>query len=539
MDKSFKYRTGIYMLVSLVVLTVLTTVCYLMNIDENFEGFVEISYFDLLMEQIANTLIVLSLTSVLSTNFGQAYWIDIKDTKLVTPFWGCFIGITVYLLTALVFSLIAFATGFNTGVVVSAVLATVLLIILTFKMISIYFGKDELKKQLSVEYKHKILLKNNSYVEDYFRRLQKYLEEVEGREFTGKSKYIGRLKEEIQVLESGLRSKDEHVVDAVHKEHIDKYIKGLKELDDINLKIEEYTKNAINNNEIEVVRENIELLVECENYDTFFNLIEALFNWDEVYACRVLKDLSEKNMAWLEKDRVFFFKQYALQKLMEQSGKLDAIQNLLSIYDMSNLGMSKLEPRIALVSEKSLRLQKREVEVLKEVNNIEDIKEGIRREREVMKQIKQEDEQLRDELISILESGTTKDFRSFYIPIKEACIAYDEGKYETVNKYVMVILTNYKKDMQCIWGFSGLSDIQAEAKFTFSYVTEEEFLMIYKLIEKDKKNHIISESDKDDLLKMAKVTIDNNPWSHINAETLEIFNATLDISKESITKKND
>jgi hypothetical protein len=88
-----------------------------------------------------------------------------------------------------------------------------------------------------------------------------------------------------------------------------------------------------------VVRENIELLVECENYNTFFELLEELFDWDEKYACRTLLDLSRKNKAWIIKDRMNFFKQYALGKLISSSGKLDALHNLLMIYDTTNLGM--------------------------------------------------------------------------------------------------------------------------------------------------------------------------------------------------------
>ena len=151
MNMQFRARTCIYVITSLIILTITTAICSLCGIDKFFGSFVDISYFDLLTGQIANTLIVLSLTSVLSSDFGQAYWIDIKDTKLITPFWWCFIGITVYLLTAMVFSITVYAMGCDAGVVVSAVFSTGLLIILTFKMISIYFGKEELKKQLLVE----------------------------------------------------------------------------------------------------------------------------------------------------------------------------------------------------------------------------------------------------------------------------------------------------------------------------------------------------------------------------------------------------
>ena len=510
MNIRFKFSIGIYIVTALAVLVICTTICYLTNADQIIEHFIDINYFELLEEQVANTLIVLSLTSVLSTNFGQAYWVDIKDTKLVTPFWSCFIGITVYLLTALVFSMGAYAAGIHGGVVISAVFATILLIILTFKMISIYFGKEDLKKQLIVEYKHRLILNNTSYVDDYLRRLKKYLQEVEGKEFAGKGKYIKKLKDEIQTIENQLNSECEPVVDAAHKSHIDKHIKCMEELQDIDLKIEEYTKNAINNNETEVVRENIELLVECENYNTFFNLIEELFEWDAKYACKTLKELSKKNMAWRIKGKTTFFYQYALSKLITQSGKLDAIQNLLMIYDASNLGMSQLEPRIRVVTEKCNALQRRELEISRILNEIEDFRTAMKKERELRKQVLEEDALLQKELLDILQGATAKDLRAFYIPMKETCTAYEEGKYEIVNKYLKVILENFNQDILYIQVSSGILEINARTEFTFSYVTKEEQALIEKLLEMDETKGNISSEDKAVLSKMNSVTISND-----------------------------
>ncbi len=482
MEVRFKYRTAIYILSSIVVLSALTITCNIFGISVWFDHLIDINYFELLSGQIANTLIVLSLTSVLSSDFGQAYWVDIKESKLVTPFWGCFIGITVYLLTALVFSVCAYAAGIHSGIVVSAVFATVLLIVLTFKMISIYFGKEELKKQLSVEYKHKMILYHNSYVSDYLRKLQEYLKEVEEKEFSGKGRYISKLKKEIQSIETGLNSDDERIADASRKNHLEKYFKCLEDVKTIDLKIIEYTKNAISNNVTEVVKENIGLLTECQNYYTFLNLLEELFDWDEKYACVTLSELSKKNRAWIVKEKMNFFKKYALNKLITQSGKLDAIQNLLLIYDPSNLGMSKLEPQI---------------------NDILDRQHELR---------EKEDEQLSNELLSILQNASTKDFRMYYLPIRETCTAYDEGKYEIVNKYLTVILENYHQELRYIRIRSGITNIGRPMEFTFSYVTEEEKLMIDQLIEKDRNNHYISEMDKTVLSNMDTVSINNDTF---------------------------
>ena len=102
MEIHLKSRTVKYVSVTVAFLLVTTFLLYLFNMDKAIESLPEINYFDLLLGQIANTLIVLSLTSVLSSNFGQAYWVDIKETKLIKPFWTCFTGITVYLLNSIV-----------------------------------------------------------------------------------------------------------------------------------------------------------------------------------------------------------------------------------------------------------------------------------------------------------------------------------------------------------------------------------------------------------------------------------------------------
>ena len=74
---------------------------------------------------------------------------------------------------------------------------------------------------LLVEYKHMLILKNSSYVSDYHRRLEKYLEEVEGKEFLGKSRYVKKIKKEIMEIGNGLNSREESTVDEIHKKHIE------------------------------------------------------------------------------------------------------------------------------------------------------------------------------------------------------------------------------------------------------------------------------------------------------------------------------
>ena len=67
MDTKFKFRTVVYIVVTLVVLSVTSLTCHFLGIEQILDGFTDINYFDLLTGQVANTLIVLSLTSVLAT----------------------------------------------------------------------------------------------------------------------------------------------------------------------------------------------------------------------------------------------------------------------------------------------------------------------------------------------------------------------------------------------------------------------------------------------------------------------------------------
>lgn len=526
----FMSRTVIYVTVTIVVLLLVSSLCQMCAIEEICVS-LGVDFFGVLTGQIGNTLIVLSLTSVLSENFGQAYWVDIKESKLIAPFWGCFIGITVNLLSALVYSVIAFAIGFKSGVIVSALVATMLLVILTFKMISIYFGKAELKKQLKIEYKKMLILSHTSYVTDYYRRLIAFCGEVEKQNFPKKNSFIKNLRKEIKKLEADINSKDEKKVDVVHKEHIKRSIESLEGLKSIDLKILEYTKNAIKDNHTEVVRENVELLVECENYSTFFDLLDELFEWDEKYACSTLKKLSEKNKAWLIKDKMIYFKQNALRKLISESGKLDVIQTLLLIYDASNLGMKNLKGQLKDIKKHSLELLKEKTRLENEFLQIDNLDEMLRKTNELSKQIENESVQLKEKLLNILANASVKELRSFYVPIKEAILAYNEGEYSIVNKFLQIILINFEQDRSMIEMCSGIFEVDVEITYTFSYVTDDEMFLIDQLIIMDEKVMAIPEEVKSRLSCLDKVIITNNPTTTMNEESVEIFRSAMDLPK--------
>lgn len=536
MKIKFRNRIIIYIFIALFVLLGVSLLCEYLNVEIWFDRLLGLRYFDVLTSQIANTLIVLSLTSILSANFGQAYWIEIKEAKLVTPFWGCFIGITVYLLTGLIYSIASYAVGFKTGIIVSAAASTMLLVVLTFQMLSIYFGKEELKKQLRMEYKKLVILTRSAYASDYLRRLQQHLEIAKNEEFPKKRKILVSTRREICRLNDKLHSNDPISIEKCHKEHLNHYFDGKKCLEEIDNKIIGFTQNAINNNDMEVVRENIELLVETENFNTFFDLLEDLFDWNAYYAIEMLSQLSKKNKSWIIRNRMRFFKKYALQKLVCESGRLDAIQKLLQMYDPSNLGMKDIKDKLCTIGKEALLLKAKEtksIEVLNEkMSTNEDMESALLKYQEMCESIKTEDWKLAEQLNRLLCSLNTKDWRSFYIPIEEACIAYEEKKYAEANRYVEVIVANFDQDMIWIKSATEMNKLKTEIVFTFSYVTPDEEKMIHQLIRWDEKLGVIPTHYKGKLLEMAIVQLDNKLSSDINASSMEVIRSVLDTPVE-------
>lgn len=536
MNAKIRFRTAIYIGVTLFVLTAVSLLCAFAGVTVMLNNLLDISYFDVLTGQIANTLIVLSLTSVLSDNFGQAYWMDIKECKLITPFWGCFVGITVYLLTALLFSVVSYGLDFRCGLIVSAVASTCLLVTLTFKMISIYFGKETLKKQLRMDYRKMMILDRSPYYTDYLRRLETLLKECEAEQFPKKNRFVKKIRKELKASKEKLNAGEKAVVDKAYEDHRSVYEQGMKHLEQTDTKIIEYTKNAIACNDTEVIRENIELLVETENYRTFFELLEPVFDWDANYALDMLRELSRKNAAWIIKDQMPFFMKYALQELISKSGKLDVIQKLLRMYDPSNLGMRKLAEEFREIGDAALALSQQEQRSLAELEKRyagnQDEQQFLLECHQLRNSVKEDDERLARKLEGLLATATTKDLRSYYLPIEEICIAYEEGKYSIANRYIEVILASAEKDLRLIKFNTNMKSIKKEMEFTFSYVTQQEIAMIQRLIKRDEHLGMILAGYKVGLLKLQEIRMDNNPWSDMTPFMREVFRSTLDLPKE-------
>lgn len=145
-----------YIMIEIAAFSIIRLVVYLLMrllFQEGIAVFpTNFNEFDLLIAQISNTFIVLSLTSVLSTNMGTVYWIDIKDEKLVRPFFWCFYALTTYLLTSMVISIIEFFIQDLYGLCISFFMSIILLIFLTISMIDAHFNRNQIKNKYRWEY---------------------------------------------------------------------------------------------------------------------------------------------------------------------------------------------------------------------------------------------------------------------------------------------------------------------------------------------------------------------------------------------------
>ena len=243
----------------------------------------------------------------------------------------------------------------------------------------------------------------------------------------------------------------------------------------------------------------------------------------------MLRALSKKNMAWIGRDRISFFKQYALHKLITDSGKLSAVKLLLMIYDPDNKGMDGLMPQTREIAQACDELKKQEAAMARQAADAEDLTACFREQKKQRQQIQDEQDRLKSRLGEILAGAKTRDLRSFYLPIREALTAFDCGDYDVVNRYVTVILNVVEQDIYTIWALSEITRFHPAMEFTFSYVTAGEMALICQLADKDEKTMAIPDQHKQWLLSLGRVRISSDPMFGINGSTLEIFRRTLDL----------
>ena len=101
--------------------------------------------------QLSLTFITISVMSVLSDKSMVVYWENIAEARLIRPVFGSFAAYTAYSITATVGSGISVILHNHLGFLVFFVANILILIMLTWAMVDVYFGREDKKRRLEQE----------------------------------------------------------------------------------------------------------------------------------------------------------------------------------------------------------------------------------------------------------------------------------------------------------------------------------------------------------------------------------------------------
>lgn len=102
---------------------------------------------DVIITQYTITFLIVSLLSLLSGSGEYVYWIDILEEKIISPRLLNFISLSVYGFISMFAGTIAFMRHELELVMIFFMIDVILLVFLTFRMTSIYFGKDRIRRR--------------------------------------------------------------------------------------------------------------------------------------------------------------------------------------------------------------------------------------------------------------------------------------------------------------------------------------------------------------------------------------------------------
>ena len=106
------------------------------------------SELDLLLNQYTITFLIISLLSLLSGKHEYIYWIDILEYKIILPSHRNFISLTIYSFLSMLAGTLAYFMCDRLLVLEFFIYDVTILIILTFKMVGVYFGKAKIQQKL-------------------------------------------------------------------------------------------------------------------------------------------------------------------------------------------------------------------------------------------------------------------------------------------------------------------------------------------------------------------------------------------------------
>lgn len=247
----------------------------------------------IMLSQISSTFIVLSLSSILSADVGNVYWQDIKDFKLIKPFLSCFFALTTYLITSMTLSIIGFFDGSLVLQISSFAFSVIVLIVLTVKMLSLYFGRDAIKKELRWEY-FETLVKHDGNTLNVFgneERCDNFLKEFESNNI-----YLNR-----RQLNALNKMKTDYGLGAILDDADTSASKLKIESEKVQKKYVEYTSRLIENtlqaisaNNRIIVKENIDLLLITGDYETLWTIMDTLIKTDPIYAVEIIHVITSR-----------------------------------------------------------------------------------------------------------------------------------------------------------------------------------------------------------------------------------------------------
>ena len=120
---------------------------------------------DIFLSQLSMSFLVTSLLSVLGNKGEPIYWQDIIEYKLVKPENLGFKHYTIYCFILVLLSLIFTVFDWPEILCISYVFNMIFLMLMTLKMVGIYYDKESIKKEIRNEY-------NNSSFEEKSRKIE-------------------------------------------------------------------------------------------------------------------------------------------------------------------------------------------------------------------------------------------------------------------------------------------------------------------------------------------------------------------------------
>lgn len=243
-------------LLAVVCICVLYGILYLTNVDnnsfvKNIYVWLEGSSIDLFITQVTSSFLVISITAMLTTKGKTIYWEDTIHYMLINPPRMNLRSISDYCFFDVGVSFIASVCGKNGAVLISFAFNMFFLICMTYKLLKIYFGKEEIQKEL---------------LDFFYGKVLEYKKIIDDS-FVGYEHYESIIRNEAKCeLYNGKEDKLENLY--IINNVINSYVDATKES----------TLDAIFDNRFNEVAENMSFLVDYRGY----NMISDFFKRNDI-----------------------------------------------------------------------------------------------------------------------------------------------------------------------------------------------------------------------------------------------------------------